>query len=47
VAEGPPLCRIPPRVAGHTCDGDEAATETRKADIGERDRRQKAGRRVY
>jgi hypothetical protein len=47
VAAGPPPCRTSPRVAGHTCDGDEAATETRKAEAGEGDRRQKAGRSVY
>jgi hypothetical protein len=33
----------PPRVAGHTCDGDEAATETSKVEARERDRRLKAG----
>jgi hypothetical protein len=37
----------PPRVAGHTRDGDEAAMETRKAKAGEGDRRWKAGRSVY
>jgi hypothetical protein len=37
----------PPRVAGHTCVGDEAAMETRKAGAREGDRRWKAGRRVY
>jgi hypothetical protein len=47
VATGPPPCRTSPRVAGHTCDGDEAATETRKAEVGEGDRRRKVGRSVY
>jgi hypothetical protein len=47
VATGPPPCRTSPRVAGHNCDGDEAATEMRKAEAGEGDRRQKAGRSVY
>jgi hypothetical protein len=37
----------PPRVVGHTCDGDEAATETRKAEAGEGGRRRKAGQSVY
>jgi hypothetical protein len=37
------LAEPPPRVAGHTCDGDEVATETRKAKAKEGDRRQKAG----
>jgi hypothetical protein len=32
---------------GHTFDGDEAATKTRKAKAGEGDRRQKAGQSVY
>jgi hypothetical protein len=41
------LAEPPPRVAGHTCDGDEAAAETRKAEAREGDRRRKAGRRVY
>jgi hypothetical protein len=41
------LAEPPPRVASHTCDGDEAATETRKAEAGEGDRRQKAGQSVY
>jgi hypothetical protein len=41
------LAEPPPRVAGHTSDGDEAATETRKAEAGEGDRRRKAGRSVY
>jgi hypothetical protein len=40
------LAETPPRVAGHTCDRDEVATETRKAEAGERDRRQKAGRSI-
>jgi hypothetical protein len=31
-----------PRVAGHPCDGDEAAMETRKAEAREGDRRRKA-----
>jgi hypothetical protein len=37
----------PPRVAGHTCDGDEAATEMRKAEAGEGDRRWKTGQSIY
>jgi hypothetical protein len=37
------LAEPPPRVAGHTCDGDEAATETRKVEAGEGDRSRKAG----
>jgi hypothetical protein len=41
------LAEPPPRVGGHTCDGDEAATETRKAEAGEGDRRGKAGQSVY
>jgi hypothetical protein len=41
------LAEPPPRVAGHTCDRDEAATETRKAEAGEGDRRRKAGQTVY
>jgi hypothetical protein len=41
------LAEPPPRVAGHTCDRDEAATATRKAEVGEGDRRQKARRSVY
>jgi hypothetical protein len=41
------LAEPPSRVAGHTCDGDKAATETRKAEAGEADRRLKAGRSVY
>jgi hypothetical protein len=28
------LAKSPPRIAGHTCDGDEAAMETRKAEAG-------------
>jgi hypothetical protein len=32
------LAEPPPRVADHTCDRDEAATETRKAKAGEGDR---------
>jgi hypothetical protein len=47
VAVGPPLAEPPPRVANHTCDGDEAATKTRKAEAGEGDRRRKAGQSVY
>jgi hypothetical protein len=47
VAAGPPPCRTSPRVTGHTCDGDEATTETRKAEAGEGDRRRKAGQSVY
>jgi hypothetical protein len=41
------LAEPPPRVASHTCDGDEAATETRKAEAEEGDRRRKAGRSIY
>jgi hypothetical protein len=41
------LAEPPPRVAGHTCDGDEAATETRKAEAGEGDRKRKVGQSVY
>jgi hypothetical protein len=41
------LEEAPPRVAGHTYDGDEVAMETRKAEAGEGDRRLKAGRSVY
>jgi hypothetical protein len=41
------LAEHPPKVAGHTCDGEEAATETRKAEAGEGDRRRKAGQSVY
>jgi hypothetical protein len=41
------LAEPPLRVAGHTCDGDEAATETRKAEAGEGDIRRKVGRSVY
>jgi hypothetical protein len=37
----------PPRVAGHTCDEDEDATETRKAEAREGDRRQKVGWSIY
>jgi hypothetical protein len=40
------LAEPPPKVASHTCDGDEAATETRKAEAGEGNRRRKAGRSV-
>jgi hypothetical protein len=29
------LVELPPRVAGHTYDGDEATTKTRKAKAGE------------
>jgi hypothetical protein len=47
VAVGPPPSEPPPRVAGHTCDGDEAAIETRKAEAGEGDRRRKAVQSVY
>jgi hypothetical protein len=47
VAAGPPPCKTSPRVAGHTCDGDEAAMEMRKADAEEGDRRRKAGQSVY
>jgi hypothetical protein len=42
------LLKEPPlRVASHTCDGDEAAIETRKAEAGEGDRRRKVGQSVY
>jgi hypothetical protein len=41
------LAEPPPRVVGHTCDTDEAAMETRKAEAGEGDRRRKAGQSVY
>jgi hypothetical protein len=41
------LVESPPRVAGHTYDGDEAATKTRKAEAREGDRRRKAGQSVY
>jgi hypothetical protein len=41
------LTEPPPKVAGYTCDVDEAATETRKAEAGEGDRRRKAGWSVY
>jgi hypothetical protein len=41
------LAEPPPRVAGHTYDGDEAANETRKAEAGEGDRRRKAGQSIY
>jgi hypothetical protein len=41
------LAEPPPRVASHTCDADEATTETRKAEAGEGDRRRKAGQSVY
>jgi hypothetical protein len=41
------LAEPPPRVTGHTYDKDEDAMETRKAEAGEGDRRQKAGRSVY
>jgi hypothetical protein len=41
------LAEPPPRVAGHHCDGDEAATETKKVEAGKGDRRRKVGRRVY
>jgi hypothetical protein len=34
------LAEPPPKVAGHTCDGDEAATKTRKAEAREGHRRQ-------
>jgi hypothetical protein len=29
------LQNLPPRVMGHTCDGDEAAIQTRKVEAGE------------
>jgi hypothetical protein len=41
------LAEPPPRVAGHTCDGGEAVTETRKAEAEEGDKRRKAGQSVY
>jgi hypothetical protein len=41
------LAEPPPRVMGHTCDRDEAATETRKEEAKEGDRRRNAGRSVY
>jgi hypothetical protein len=41
------LLAEPPRVAGHTCDEDEDATETRKAEAREGDKRRKAGWSVY
>jgi hypothetical protein len=41
------LAEPPPRVAGHTYDGDEAVTETRKEEAGEEDRRRKAGQSIY
>jgi hypothetical protein len=47
VAPGPPPCRTPPRVVGHTRDGDEAAMKTRKAEVGEGDRRRKVGQSVF
>jgi hypothetical protein len=47
VAAGPPPCRTSPRVAGHPCDGDEAATDTRTAEAREGDRRRKAGWSVF
>jgi hypothetical protein len=40
------LAEPPPRVAGHTYDGDEARTEARKAEAGEGDRRRKVGRHL-
>jgi hypothetical protein len=36
VAMGPRPCKTSPRVAGHTCDGDEAAADTRKVEAGKR-----------
>jgi hypothetical protein len=30
VAAGPPPCRTSPRVAGHTCDGDEEGRSWRR-----------------
>jgi hypothetical protein len=42
-----PLQNLPPRVAGHTCDRDEAEMEKRKVEAGEGDRRQKAGQSIY
>jgi hypothetical protein len=47
MSAGPPPCRTSPRFASHTCDGDEAATKTRKAEAEEGDRRRKAGRSIY
>jgi hypothetical protein len=46
-SQGLLLAEPPPRVGGHTSDGDEAATETRKAEDGQGDRRRKVGKRVY
>jgi hypothetical protein len=37
------LAEPPPKVAGHPCNGDEAATKTRKAEAGDGGRRRKAG----
>jgi hypothetical protein len=47
VTVGPPPNRTSPRVAGHTCDGDEDVMETRKEEAGEGDKRRKAGQSVY
>jgi hypothetical protein len=41
------LAEPSPRIVGHTCNGDEPATETRKEEAKEGDRRRKAGRSVY
>jgi hypothetical protein len=41
------LAEPPPRVAGHTCDEDEAAKETRNVEAREGDRRRKVGQSVY
>jgi hypothetical protein len=47
VAVGPPPCRTSSRVASPPNDEDGAATETRKTEVGEGDRRQKAGQSIY
>jgi hypothetical protein len=41
------LAEPPHRITGHTCDGDEVATEMRKAEAEEGDRRRRAGQSVY
>jgi hypothetical protein len=41
------LLANPPRVAGHTWDGDEAAMETRRAEAREGDRSWKEGQSIY
>jgi hypothetical protein len=46
--DGPPCgLLLVARVAGHPCDRDEVATQTRKAEAGEGDRRRKVGRSIY